>query len=343
MQIFVFEFVTGGGWFRIDSENPPSGSLLNEGQAMLEAVATDFNAAAGIEVATLCDARLGDQLQCVGSSVAIENDAALRSRFAAAAVEADFSLVIAPEFDGHLKQLAEEVIGAGGRLLSPSPEFIALAGNKDALAERLHQQGIPVPQGVSLLPVEALPSDFGYPAVLKPVDGAGSLNVRLLRGEAEACNLGAVEERSRLERYHPGMAISIAALCGPQENHLLPPCRQRLSQDGRFAYLGGVCPLEPPLAERASRLAKQTLAALPPANGYVGIDMVLGEDASGGDDVVIEVNPRLTTSYVGLRALIRENLAEAMLHAAQGRHVELSARPGWVEFSADGGTTWLTK
>ena len=30
-------------------------------------------------------------------------------------------------------------------------------------------------------------------------------------------------------------------------------------------------------------------------------------------DRVIEINPRLTTSYVGLRALARFNLAEALL------------------------------
>ena len=64
--------------------------------------------------------------------------------------------------------------------------------------------------------------------------------------------------------------------------------------------------------------------------------MVLGNDPSGNDDVVIEVNPRLTTSYVGLRKLVRENLAAAMLAAAQGQAFELSTHPHRVKFAADG-------
>ena len=38
---------------------------------------------------------------------------------------------------------------------------------------------------------------------------------------------------------------------------------------------------------------------------------MLGDDPAGADDVVIEINPRLTTSYLGLRRLARDNLADA--------------------------------
>ena len=65
--------------------------------------------------------------------------------------------------------------------------------------------------------------------------------------------------------------------------------------------------------------------------------MVLGADPGGADDVVIEINPRLTTSYVGLRAAAGENLAGVMLAVAEGKSVELSCREGsTVEFESDG-------
>ena len=57
---------------------------------------------------------------------------------------------------------------------------------------------------------------------------------------------------------------------------------------------------------------------MPPTVGYVGVDLVLGREPDGSEDVVIEINPRLTTSYVGLRAAARTNLAEAMWQVAQG-------------------------
>jgi predicted ATP-grasp superfamily ATP-dependent carboligase len=68
----------------------------------------------------------------------------------------------------------------------------------------------------------------------------------------------------------------------------------------------------------------------------LGVDLVLGHDPSGSDDVVIEINPRLTTSYVGLRALSDGNLAAAMLAIAAGHDVELSWQEGSIEFEAAG-------
>ena len=58
--------------------------------------------------------------------------------------------------------------------------------------------------------------------------------------------------------------------------------------------------------------------------------------ALGEEDQVIEINPRLTTSYIGLRALAETNLAEAMLRVADGDDVVLRWREGAVEFTADG-------
>ena len=123
---------------------------------------------------------------------------------------------------------------------------------------------------------------------------------------------------------------------------MLPPCWQRLSADGRFSYRGGAVIREKELANRATALAAQALAAMPPALGYVGVDLVLGDDPDGADDVVIEINPRLTTSYVGLRRAVVENLAGAMIHVGDGREVTLTIRDEAIEFNAAGAVWALT-
>jgi len=51
---------------------------------------------------------------------------------------------------------------------------------------------------------------------------------------------------------------------------------------------------------------------------------------------VIEINPRLTTSYVGLRALSRVNLAGQMIAVAEGRAAELCWNATRVHFSSSG-------
>lgn len=346
MRLFIFEFVTGGGWHTVDPLGAPAGSLLREGKAMLNAVAADFAALPGVDVTTFIDARLPQSPPRAVDAQAIRNGDELCGSFARAAAAADGALLIAPEFDGHLLRLAEEVVRVGGTLLSPGPDFIRLTADKHATAQCLAARSILTPTGIALKPHQPPPSDFRLPAVYKPRDGAGSTDVRLIENRSDLAAVEPLGAPARLESYHRGRAVSVAALCGPAEPIILPPCAQHLSDDGRFTYLGGSCPIDDLLAKRASRLADRALQALPPAAGYVGIDMVLGEDASGAGDVVIEVNPRLTTSYVGLRAIIRENLARAMLTAAKpaattlanlgGEHLALSTRGGRVKFSPDG-------
>jgi predicted ATP-grasp superfamily ATP-dependent carboligase len=82
-------------------------------------------------------------------------------------------------------------------------------------------------------------------------------------------------------------------------------------------------------------LGRRCIHSLPEPRGYVGIDVVLGADESGEGDCVVEVNPRLTTSYIGLRTAAAEgvNLAAAMLEVAQGRPARLTFRGGCVRFS----------
>jgi predicted ATP-grasp superfamily ATP-dependent carboligase len=89
---------------------------------------------------------------------------------------------------------------------------------------------------------------------------------------------------------------------------------------------------------RACQLARRAFEALPATRGCVGLDLVLGDDPAGSQDVVIEVNPRLTTSYLGLRQATTVNLAAAMLAIQQGGRSPLFFQPNTVEFEADGRT-----
>src|SRR5690606_30362728 len=104
--------------------------------------------------------------------------------------------------------------------------------------------------------------DFG-PWVRKPRDGAGSAGLRRWSGtRAEPLDLP-----TRVERYCPGRAASVALLCGAGEPVVLVPCWQDLANDGTFAYRGGSLPLDEspdgPLARRARSLAIAALQALP--------------------------------------------------------------------------------
>lgn len=330
MRIFLYEWITGGGLVEASGRLPES--LLAEGSAMIRSLATDFARLEDLEVTVLRDVRI-TELPLPGCRVIDVHSAAdAQSEFDRAAAAADWTLVIAPEWDGILRTTVARARGVG-RVLNASDEFIALASDKHLTVERLHAAAVAAPQGRLLeADEERLPVDFEYPAVLKPLDGAGSQHTLLVHGHAD--EPPPYPWRRRLERYHPGRAASVAVLCGNAGFQPLPPCWQHLSTDGRFHYRGGSLILEPALRDRAVTLALDALAALPPAHGYVGVDLVLAD--ADHQDVAIEVNPRLTTSYVGLRAVVKQNLAEAMLSAAMGRQLPLEVADCDIDFSAAG-------
>lgn len=331
MQIFLYEFITGGGMY--PSPAPLAGALLAEGSAMIAALAADFCRLDGVEVTVMRDARLSTLPLPGCTIIEVTNADQHRDAFDRLSSQSDWTLLIAPEFDGILLSLCRQVDAGDGKLLGPSSEFVALTAEKHRTAEQLAEADVPTPHAVLLSPEQSLPNDFPYPAVIKPCDGAGSLDVQRIEHSQVAFDRDAP---MRLETFCPGMPASVALLCGPQRLVTLPACQQRLSDDGRFEYQGGRLPLSTPLHHRAARLARAAIEAMPPAIGYVGVDLILGDDADGRDDVVIEINPRLTTSYVGLRAASSENLAATMLAIATSTDAELSFRPQTIEFDANG-------
>jgi predicted ATP-grasp superfamily ATP-dependent carboligase len=331
VRILLHEFVTGGGWHE-HTAGPPPESLLAEGRAMLQALAADF-AAGGISLDVLRNERYGDfplPVVTIHRVASLDEEQQTLRRVAAAA---DWTVIIAPEFCGYLHTRCRLVEESGGRLLGPTSKLVALSSDKQATAEHLAGHGVRVPRGLALAPFAALPAEFDYPAVLKPRDGAGSLGIERIATSAGRIN---GTSPARLESFCPGQPASVAVLCGPEQLVPLSPCFQHLGGQQGFSYLGGSLPIPAELANRAAGLALDAIRSLSGQRGYLGVDLVLGLDPSGSEDVVIEINPRLTTSYVGLRALFEGNLAAAMLAIAAGSLPELCWKPGPIAFEASG-------
>jgi len=315
MRLFLYEYTCAIG--------TPPGSLRTEGEAMLGAIMEDFARMPGVEVATLRDVPPSEE----------------ETAFRTAARRAEATFIIAPEFDDILLtrcRWAEE----SGRVLSASSAAIALTADKLALAAHLRERGVPTPMVRPAQPGLAP----AVPAVCKPRFGAGSQAIFLLRQPQDLPALLAQVHREGwtgellLQQFVPGQAASVAFLVGPRQRIALPPAAQHLSDDGCFHYRGGEVPLPDALARRAQRLADTAVAAVDGLRGWIGVDLVLGAATDGSDDTVIEINPRLTTSYIGLRALAEANLAAAMLNVAKGEDPQpLRWRPGTVRFDAAGG------
>jgi predicted ATP-grasp superfamily ATP-dependent carboligase len=336
VRVFVYEHLCGhpGG-----AALPAS--LRAEGRAMLSAVLEDLAACPEVCTVALVEPGLvGAFAAGVEQLPAHEGMERFEAQFRQLAGAADFSLVIAPELDGLLFTFTSWVEEEGGRLLGPSARAVWLTGDKLELAAQLRKQGVPTPPTVRFS--EAPPGDF--PLVCKPRYGAGSQATFLALWEEELAEWPARaaaegwEGDLIVQPFVQGRSASLCVISGPAQTVLLPLAEQLLSMNRRFRYRGGRLPLEgPALLRRIRRLALPASRAILGLVGWFGIDLVLGPQPIGIADAVIEINPRLTTSYVGLRRLAKCNLMRALLTIQSGGHFdELEFENAGVEFFADG-------
>ena len=184
---------------------------------------------------------------------------------------------------------------------------------------------------------------MGCPLVIKPLDGVGSEGVcrldRLsdLPGVLALVRQATSQEQILLQSAASGVHASASLIVAG--NRCLPlSLNLQLIETGLpFKYLGSRVPFDHGLKTQAVELACSAVSLIPGLCGYVGVDLVLGDDLVQ----LIEINPRLTTSYIGLRQVARVNLAQMIWDACGNgilpEHVPLA---GQVEVFKDNPASW---
>jgi predicted ATP-grasp superfamily ATP-dependent carboligase len=292
---------------------------------MLGAVLQDFAACSASRPVTTLDVRLRAEAARRGFAdwadlhwaESPEHEFSLFEEFAR---QTERTFVIAPESDGILLARRRLVERAGGNFLGHMPEAIALCADKLAFCEHLTRHDLPT-IATQLFDQSTTAAPFAFPIVIKPRDGAGS-QPYLIRDEEQfatlrptlAATFGKDGHQAIVQPYLAGEPLSVAAIAdsGSHSVEVFPVGRQHLSEDGQFHYQGGTIPASVPNLAAAERLVRDVCRSIPCLAGYIGFDLILTPDARRL--VLVEANPRLTTSYLGYRALAKENLAARMLH-----------------------------
>jgi predicted ATP-grasp superfamily ATP-dependent carboligase len=203
----------------------------------------------------------------------------------------------------------------------------AVCASKVQTAKILRSHGIPVPG-----------DDPGGRRVVKPVSGCGAQGVRLTDGPAGPGEFG--------QQYIKGehLSVSLVATMVSGEACLYfsgtPPLvlavnRQhiRIGKDGAFHYDGGETPVLHPREKEICDNAIKTVSVLG-CQGYCGIDVVVSDRV-----YVVDVNPRITTSIVGIAACMREEIAGLLVSASKGTVPAAVHLSGRVRFGRDGKVT----
>ncbi len=265
---------------------------------MLAALLADLLALPGIEVLTTRDPRLPPVPDGV---VAIPAEEDIWPVWGRCIEQCDAVWPIAPETDGALERISFMV--SSGKLLGCTPEAVRIASSKWLTAQHLAQAGVPV---VPTWRVDDFISHEGQ-FVAKPDDGVGCEDTWVF-SDVEALHGWVLGKRAThvVQPWLNGAAASLSMICYGGRSRLLSCNRQLIEVlDGRFCYRGSLVNGMVAYWDEFERLAQQVALALPGLAGYVGVDVMVD-----GDGVtVLEINPRLTTSYVGLHRAIDINPA----------------------------------
>ncbi|MFQ5803943.1 MAG: ATP-grasp domain-containing protein [Candidatus Methylomirabilales bacterium] len=332
MRIFIHEYVSGGGL----SGKPLPKHMAHEGLLMLQAILEDFHSLKRHEIRSTIDARLRTSVSSDVPATLVEPKRYTHV-FNASVDWAEAILLIAPETDGILAHLSSQVEHEGKYLLGSTSQAVIAAADKAITNRRFRASGLPTARtrvvGFANEPTRHVAS-FGYPAVVKPVDGAGAEGTSVIYRPAQiSAALRRLKRATRrhtflLQEYIAGIPASLSCLSDAVRVHPLTLNTQYLCTDNGISYRGGTVHIDHPRRSEAFGMVKDLYRTLPGLRGYFGVDLVLTRSGP----VFIEVNPRLTTSYIGLRRACSTNLAEAILASALGRLPALPTPRGPVRF-----------
>lgn len=277
MRLLAIEYACAGG----EGGQP----FYDEGRAMLAALVNDCQKAGLSGITSLVHPDF-DRGNIPGDIVRVRGDLMEAARNEMRRHDAVW--IIAPETSGRFLSFTQLAESMGMRLIGASSPAVEICGDK-LLASRCLRGLVNMPES---RPFDGMCATF--PCVVKPADGAGCDNTFLIQNADELAVLNLPEDIEFIvQPFIPGGHFSAGILSYDGEVELLGVCRQKIMVAPQLRFEGVEGPLEYPHTGKVAAMARAVKSAIPTLRGYWGMDFV----DDGGALTLIEVNPRLTSSY----------------------------------------------
>ena len=324
-RIFVFEYTVGGGFYAEEITS----SLLCEGYAMLRSIVEDFKNL-GYEIITQIDQRILYLVKylSVDQFYPVDSDNKFNDVFSRCIEMVDICFIIAPEFSNILFNLTRIAYNLNKTIISIGLEGIKLGTSKIASNNYFRNNEVKTPK-TFLIPSLNGKFDVNFiyeqfdkyncPFIIKPDDGVGAESIYFFPDFDAVTkfltnpNLDFDFKRKYILQeyiYGDDYSVSIITLNNKFKNvkTILSINSQKIKYKnslGKALYEGGYTPVP-----RFNFLKKKLITLLNKIdlnnfNGYLGIDFILTKK---NEIYFIEINPRLTTSYIGIRKIYSQNI-----------------------------------
>lgn len=302
MRLFVTEFITGGGI----ANHPLPESLKQEGQLMLQAVLNDCAKMNDVQLVTTQDKRISINIDDVEIHI-VESDIDYMQQLILIAQQCDATWVIAPESENILETIITQLTNEKVTLINCDSQSIHVVADKLACAEYLIEHNINTVRNLTLEEAAV----FDGPVIIKDRYGVGCEGL-MWHGSGELA-LKHVEDFSQyvVQPYVEGEHLSVSISFSNQHAMVLSVNQQIISWHDIQPQLKSCFVNAYSATQEIQELADNVHQALPGLKGYVGVDIIKAED----DYYVVDINPRLTSSYVGLSNVLENNPAELCINS----------------------------
>ncbi|NOT11994.1 MAG: ATP-grasp domain-containing protein [Methylococcaceae bacterium] len=310
MKILVFEYITGGGF----NKQALPAALVAEGLLMLNGLLDGLTQIQGVDVVVMLDWRVCTSINSDGMRPCIITpDHQTLDELERLALQCDVVWPIAPEFDGILQKLCQRIEALRKPLLTSPAKAVALTGNKWQTFQKLTQHKIAT---VATQRFE----DFYYQSgewMIKAIDGAGCSDSYLVTDlndfELRSGQL-AVNGQFIVQPHIHGEKTSLSCLFKAGRGWLLSANVQKFNVKNQQYHLQEILVNVTSDVSKYQRLVVEIAMVFPDLWGYVGIDLIETADAI----YVLEINPRLTTSFVAIQAALGINPCQCVLDLRVG-------------------------
>jgi len=317
-RIFIFEFISGGGFNHVDIPI----SLFTEGFGMLRVIAEDFKNL-GFQIKTLIDFRIQHMIRYlkIDFTKEITQNMDIFLEVKNAVKDCKYVFIIAPEFSGILYNLTKMMKDQNKIILSMNLEAIRLGSSKFETYKYFKVQEVTTPL-TNHLPSNLIHEDhimkiiskFKFPVIIKPEDGVGAESIFYFENKSQISSFFTSNQSHFksdrdyiIQEYVPGKDLSVSIIGNSQGSNILSINAQYVEinkLNNNSTYLGGYTPISDYENIRNQFEKQFQQLNLIGFTGYYGIDFIRKTDNSLS---FIEINPRLTTSYIGIRNITKKN------------------------------------
>ena len=291
-KVLIYEYFTGGG---IINEELCSSSLLSEAKIIVNSVVNEYCKSQEYQVYYFLDSRL--KLDNLGKSIEVKSseqlyDIKLLRTF-------DLILPILPEQNMELYSYCEFLAEQNIETLISSPETIKVLSDKYVFSSFCHKHNIPCIPSYLSSQINAIPHDT---IIEKDRYGVGCSHVKKISKK------DSIKRKKMIyQPYIKGNHFSLCVYYEKKSFKILTLNEQDIVLDNNKIKLRSLkVNVKNSHYLELYSILRNIYKSLPGLYAYVGVDLIMTRDKI----LVVEVNPRLTTSFTGISSTLGINLSQ---------------------------------